>query len=120
MSVRVCRPKLVLKNLCLSLVAGVPPLLFRTTPLSVSLLVTTVSLAKTDEPIKIVPFGGEWGGRLAGAQETNYPCIRRVHIDAINASYNNKVYLFRLYYNKHFFSCEHIDTVHVDKPEYKL
>jgi len=32
MSVRVCRPKLF-KNLCLSLVSGVPPLLFRTTPL---------------------------------------------------------------------------------------
>ena len=31
-SVRVCRPKLF-KNLCLSLVSGVPPLLCRTTPL---------------------------------------------------------------------------------------
>ena len=33
MSVRVCRPKLF-KNFCLSLVSGVPPLLFRTTPLA--------------------------------------------------------------------------------------
>jgi len=35
MRVRVCRPKLF-KNLCLSLVSGVPPLLFRNTPLPTS------------------------------------------------------------------------------------
>jgi len=33
MSARVCRPKLF-KNLCLSLVSGISPLLFRTTPLA--------------------------------------------------------------------------------------
>ena len=73
MSVRVCRPKLVFKNLCLSLVVDVPPLLFRTTPLSVSLLVTTVSLAKTDEPIKIVPFRGEWGADLRAPKKPTTP-----------------------------------------------
>ena len=35
MSERVCRPKL-LKNLCLSLVSGVPRFFFRTTPLVLS------------------------------------------------------------------------------------
>jgi len=42
MSVRVCRPKLLKKNLCQSLVSGVPHFFFRTAPLMRSRVYETV------------------------------------------------------------------------------
>jgi len=55
MSVRVCRPKLF-KNLCLSLVSGVPHYFFRTTPLpEIRMRTDPHSNCQTPPPIRFCP-----------------------------------------------------------------
>ena len=74
----VCRPKLF-KNLCLSLVSGVPPLLFRTTPLLLLRCKVYVTVGHCSVCMSVCPVDRQpircSGGQLVRCGRTGYRSI---------------------------------------------